>query len=520
MENVFDLVNDFYSQDGEWNSVLRQSYVENFLRAKLWQGASEDELFDAWENITIFCIYLGNSGNFLGDMTKDDFIDCLSWCTRNVSGFELTISKAEAFLHTISDLYTHLKRKRIITSDKAPSEAEKILFADNQLHILDSEGNLLPGYEQYGICLTPDLPAKIFLNIGERIDALMQYMYTFFSDKKYHSDLERANFIYSYIKILLGGDSQSEEIIKEEISKNFWNYFFFEYRMIANDKTPIQYFYDVFSETDFRQRDAVNRDILYELLQAEFVFFTVKDKTDEGLYSCINIFTKEDYLLLLPLDESLDIKNMVFTAHIFYNQTMIVDCMQGISLPGRRLTQFMQSMQQAKSLASVRFGGELSWSDFIKRFPIFSRHMAMLRDAFIWSQDIGAKVDLYQNYKPAPLLHDAVAQKIAAFMRKYSFSFYDITLAQQMWSDYLVSSQKDAAGILMPENWAAGVIYAFVQTIGAYLYKPQQIALMCGGVSPQELLRIYEDLNKKLCLTVHDPRYLNEESLFFLLLIK
>lgn len=520
MENIFDLVNDFYTQDEEWNSVLRQSYVENFLRAKSWQGASEDELFEAWENITIFCIYLGNSGNFLGDMTKDDFIDCLSWCTRNISGFELMPFKAEAFLHTIGDLYMHLKRKRIITSDKAPVEAEKILLADKQLRILDQEGSLLPGYEQYGICLTPDLPAKIFLNIGERIDALMQYMHVFFSNERYQQDLERANFIYSYIKILLGGNSQSEQIIKEELSNNFWNYFFFEYRMIENDKTPIQYFYDVFGETDFRQRDKVNRDILYELLQAEFVFFTVTGKTDEGLYSCVNIFTKEDYLLLLPLDESLDIKNMVFTAHIFYNQTMIMDCMQGIYLPGRRLAQFMQSMQQAKNLAAVRFCGEMSWRDFIKNFPIFSRYMAMLADSFIWSQNISAKADLHQNYQPALLLQDAVAQKIAACMRKYSFSLYDITLAQQMWSDYVSCSQKDVNTILMPENWAAGIIYAFVQTIGAYLYKPQQIALMCGGVSVQALLRIYEDISRELGLDVHDLRYLNEESLFFLLLIK
>ena len=44
MNNVFDLVADFYGQDEEWNSVLRQSYVENFLRSKSWQGAEDKEL--------------------------------------------------------------------------------------------------------------------------------------------------------------------------------------------------------------------------------------------------------------------------------------------------------------------------------------------------------------------------------------------------------------------------------------------------------------------------------------------
>ena len=44
MSNVFDLVTDFYNQDEDWNTVLRQKYAESFLRACAWQGASDDEL--------------------------------------------------------------------------------------------------------------------------------------------------------------------------------------------------------------------------------------------------------------------------------------------------------------------------------------------------------------------------------------------------------------------------------------------------------------------------------------------
>ena len=74
MINVFDLVEDFYAQDEEWNTVLRQKYAEDFLRLKSWQGASEDELLDIWNYMTVMCIYLGNSEHFLGDMTREDFI--------------------------------------------------------------------------------------------------------------------------------------------------------------------------------------------------------------------------------------------------------------------------------------------------------------------------------------------------------------------------------------------------------------------------------------------------------------
>ena len=95
MNNVFDLVADFYGQDEEWNTVLRQSYVENFLRAKSWQGASDEELTEAWDHITLLCLYLGNSENFLGDMSRDDFIDCIA------NNKASTINPAESTLETM-----------------------------------------------------------------------------------------------------------------------------------------------------------------------------------------------------------------------------------------------------------------------------------------------------------------------------------------------------------------------------------------------------------------------------------
>ncbi|MBR4959058.1 MAG: hypothetical protein IKY55_06610, partial [Phascolarctobacterium sp.] len=112
MNNVFDLVADFYGQDEDWNTVLRQSYVENFLRAKSWQGASDEELTESWDYITLLCLYLGNSENFLGDMSRDDFIDCIAWCGRNVADFRLTDKRVTKFLDVMIELYAHLHNKK------------------------------------------------------------------------------------------------------------------------------------------------------------------------------------------------------------------------------------------------------------------------------------------------------------------------------------------------------------------------------------------------------------------------
>ena len=120
MDNVFDLVNDFYTQDPEWNSVLQQNSVENYLRAKSWEGASEEELIERWDYITILCLYLGNTENYLGDMSREDFIDCVGWCGRNVSDFPVTAENVGYFLDVMADLYSHLRKKRIITKERPP----------------------------------------------------------------------------------------------------------------------------------------------------------------------------------------------------------------------------------------------------------------------------------------------------------------------------------------------------------------------------------------------------------------
>ena len=36
----------------------------------------------------MLCLYLGNTELMLGDMSADDFVDCIAWCGRNVSEFD------------------------------------------------------------------------------------------------------------------------------------------------------------------------------------------------------------------------------------------------------------------------------------------------------------------------------------------------------------------------------------------------------------------------------------------------
>ena len=442
-------------------------------------------------------------------------MDCVGWCARSVSDFVVTPEQVASFLDTMTELYTHLQKKRIITSASAPREAKAKLLVDGQVQMLDKDGHFLPRFDRYNVYSTPDLPAKVFLNIGERLDNLLEALRTFFQDKKYKKDIERATFLYA--GILMTGVVK-EKPGSEEYAQCFWDYFLFDYRMIANDKCPLQHFYDSVTEIGFSQNGRVSRDVLLELLKAELVFFSVTGRTEDGLYSCVNVFTGEDYMLMLPFDENVTTENVVFMGHIFYNQTMVMNCLRGMQIPKSSFKRFVKVMKQAKDWMSIRETGSFTWGDFIKRYPMFVRHMSLIYSAYV-KLDGFTEVTGHQGYHPAPILEDSVNEEIWYAMRPYAFSAFDIKLAQQLWSDYVATTGKNVASIRRPEIWAAGVINCFVQANGVYNYKPEHISTMCNGVPMSTITRTTNEIEEKLLLEPHDPRYINEEGLLLMLLM-
>ena len=56
MDNVYDLVADFYDNDEGWNTVLRREYAEGFLRKEAWSGLVDEQLQDEWEQVLILCL--------------------------------------------------------------------------------------------------------------------------------------------------------------------------------------------------------------------------------------------------------------------------------------------------------------------------------------------------------------------------------------------------------------------------------------------------------------------------------
>lgn len=512
MNNVFDLVTDFYNQDEDWNTVLQQKYAESFLRYCAWQGADNEQLVKYWDHMTMLCLYLGNAENYLGDMSADDFIDCVAWCGRNVSEFSLDDEEVSYFLTTMKELYSYLQSKKIITSAEAPMQAYAKLFSNGKMIMMDTEGHFYQKYDQYNQNATEDLPAKIFLNIGDRLQNLLEALRTFFAEKKYHRDIERAAFLYSGIFLSGGAD---EKPGSEEYAQCFWDYFLFDYLMIESDKRPLQYFYDEICADQFSAAGKVNKDVLEELLKAQLVVFSIEDNGEDGMYLCRDFLTGETYNLLLPIEQDIDRDSFLFLGHIFYNRSMVMNFVRGMMIPKTAQKILRQVMEKARQWLAVRYNGKLDWAEFIRRNPMFVRHCTLIYSAYVKLDGFNYTSNI-TSYTPQPVdLNDRVCQLIKSMMRPYAFTAHDIYLARTLWSDFQALYQ---AQIKVPELWAAGVISNFITANGVYNYDQSTVSEMCHNIPETAVNKAAAQIRQTLKIELHDPRYINEEGLLLMLL--
>ena len=106
MTNIYDIINELYTDDEGWNTVLERRYADQFLRTEAFRGATDDELVEIWQQVMYLLIYCGNTSYRIGDMTGEDFISyyaafAISTNCLNVA-LSLTAISASIFLSRIT----------------------------------------------------------------------------------------------------------------------------------------------------------------------------------------------------------------------------------------------------------------------------------------------------------------------------------------------------------------------------------------------------------------------------------
>ncbi|MCQ2359325.1 MAG: hypothetical protein MJ055_04620 [Phascolarctobacterium sp.] len=518
MRNIYDNIKDFYEQEPEWDEILARSHVESYIRQLAWSGKSDEELNKIWDDITIFSVYLANSENFLGDMNRENFIDCVAWVTRNIAGRVADYETVERFLTNVEAFYQYLAKKKVVRNQQAISDAKFRMLADNKVNYIDEEGNVLPQFKQSNIYPTSDLPVKIFMNLGEHMSQVQQRMSAFLMDEEYESEYSRAEWIFSGFM----EDNEWNSLLDQsgDLAMASLDYYLYDYHMLTNDKRPIEVYYESAKAGRYGTFSKAALELLEILTETRPIIFSIENCLEEGLYEIKEFFSGESFPLMLPIEgehKVSDFKGVLFYGHIYYNNTMTTQVVQGILMSKEKQDQLKRLFLRVKDW----FTAQESNSGTLEEF--FQRNGHLISHFFRFHQRINAKtmkeLDWLKKYefekriKLNRICEDEVTKYMDEQLPNDTFSARDVILAKRLWTSF-----KEASNVQVqrPEIWTGAVLWNLGGINAMFSIDEQVIPNMLDEVQMEDAGKIVEcgnEIYDVLELGDFDPRYLNEEGL-------
>ena len=510
MTNTYDLINDLYNDDEGWNTVLEHRYAEQFLRTEAFRGATDDELLEIWQQVMYLMIYCGNTSYRIGDMTGEDLVYCISWCQRNIGDFELNYASVDYFLSVIGRLLAFLKQKKAISSDAAADKCRlKLLGPKGKLLLFQKDGSLPEEYEKYRTNREPDLEAKVFMQLGQKLTALFELMQKYFSDSHFSLDRRRASYAY------FGTDKEPEkDPERPELLSSFWEYFIFDYRLRDTDERPIEHFYAYYKKHPAPQYEKTNKaltELLESMQKIQLMVFTIEREEADGWFSCRDFFTGSISELSLPVDETVDIRNLLCIAHVFDDGNLITDYLRSVILapPARKsLYIHMSAFLEYYKVAHP----DADWEQFVNANPALVTHLVASAGAPDMAIHSIHSLEKNREYKPAVLKkEDPMHRFLLHFGKLLHMSLQERKIITQMWGDFYALRPVVCFSDEDYMIWTLAVLENFMKITKTYLLDVVTYAekIHIDMKRVEERTGIVQDV---LQLKEFDCRYMSEDA--------
>jgi len=507
MKNVYDEVQTFYEEEIILEPVIKREWVDGYLRQKAWQGTTDSELRQVWNNIRYFELYL--------DVTENDYTDCLEempaqeyslviyWLIDNIQGFKKSLKSARRFFDILLDFYKYLVTKKVLFDYEELALASQEIAGGKRLQLfpltLMEEDQEKVG--QSGLILSNE---KSFSTnnpeiVGEAVERLMTKLGNYFQQKEFTDDFHRALFLYNGPLAIIPGEEQ------DDFWLGFWDYFLFDYHLLINDNTPLAHFQNTYSN----KLSNDERHILQELLSASFCVFYIERVVNAEWVECVNLFTEEKFRLPHPQFNYQQIKKMLFFGHVFSRENVMINYVTSIEISSNLRRRIKEEVLRQKAIFNIQEPAG-TWLDMFSRHALVVRHTI---NALSTMDKVNVtpfnQVDrIYPSFAENSTPNQDVTETLEHLMPEYGFSDHDVRIAQRMWHDYC---QLTLVTVRKPQAWAAAVIYSY-SMLNSYNVIPADSIAADLAISKATIYTNRTKLYEILQLQKFDPRYLNEEG--------
>lgn len=496
MKNVYDEVYNFYDQELSWDTIVNRDWIEGFLRQKAWQGASDSELRMLWRRLRMFLLYIAYSDHEdLEDISYQEYSVIIEWISTNVAGTKATLKNVKSFFDVLLQFFAYLQSKNTISGFDDLKQAAEIIAGGKKLQLYHPSKWETDIVES---CQKNEVDEIVIL--GEAVERIIYKLGNYYQNKEFNEDFQRALYLFS------GPLAKMPEEHTDNFWLEFWDYFLFDYRLITNDYSPIENFYN-FSDVELSHHET---KIIEELINSKFTVFYMKSLNDQDWMECVNLFTDEVFVLPRPDFEYGSLKKMLFFGHIFSQDIVLGSYITSMEVSFNLRQRIKDEVARLKALFEIQEPSS-TWESFFARHALVVRHT------------IGILVNLAKvNVTPLHLLSKkyphipeenitpnlVVNDLLKVVMQDLGFSVFDVTLAQKMWLDY---SKLIKVQVRKPATWVGGIVYCFSKMNSFQPVPAEEIADLLA-VSTSSIYNNRNKLLNVLELEHYDPRYVNEEG--------
>ncbi|MFC2729836.1 MAG: hypothetical protein ACFN4Y_09315, partial [Centipeda sp. (in: firmicutes)] len=360
MENVYALVKRFYLEHGRANIFVARTLIERYLRAAAWRGRSSEDLCTDW-----YCI--------------EDFLTVIQRRDDSLARLFIRIDYLALFFRYADE---HIDRRPLKrhTEDYFARMRAFLTYLDETGEYDIDLGELDADLEMFYITGRFRLPERVTweeidgltiddIEEDERVEMeelniqlneLLHRIGEYFRCPEYQLDIGRAAMIYTGDLYDMNAYEDASEEEKETFWLRFWDYFFFDYHLIATDETPIAHY----SEKEWERLDFDEREIIRDLLAARFAVLAVTEEYDDHVVCC-DILRNEEVILPHPDIPGALSKSILF-GHICDEGMMMLNYITAIPA-SKRLQQRIGDTIRREYELFRRQAPEATMDDFLAR---------------------------------------------------------------------------------------------------------------------------------------------------------
>ena len=509
-ENVYALMNRYYLEHADAELVLPKDLVERYFRRKAWNGASDAELRQFWSLLQIINDYVTEQElGSIGGLSVFDYQEILYRYKDLQTGFQLEKDSVHELLQALDEFMAYWARTGLSTVDDYRlflQDVEDSLYVDN-IFLMPPRRTDNEFYREleseYG-----DSEQEVE-RLNEILDRVLKGMAKFFEAEAYSQDHERA------LRIYCGPAYEAPEVTEEEQLNGsdsefwlgFWDYFMFDYHMLNDDRTPLQYYFSQRRE----QLGTLEQDILRDLLHARFTVFYIEAIQDDVVI-CRDLFTDEQMELPVPDFVLTDYQHRIFYGHLHTKGILLLNYITSIPVTVKLRRRMKEVILRQYKLFLLQLPGA-SFEQFFRREAAAVRHTIHIMADFAQLNVVPFR-KLPPQLETDPKLRSAFAQEqemLGVVLRHIGFSLHATQLIARLLRDALTVWGTEAECRAAAPAVLTAILFIFIHLNGFELESSAELYKVFGS-NEQDTQAAADVLWQRLELTIFDPRYLTEEA--------